>query len=159
MPKHKTVILKSPRISRVSWRNTARLQVEILFSPLQPKMTFVWEQPDAGSWLPGGNASRVPVSLNCRVVSACLMKHELLPSFKMRDLNIIRCGFPSATAINFALICEDRDLGWWLWTLLSLSQKHIHYEEEHLSCTFELNHQCQAAHHSDDSYFLLFSAF
>lgn len=63
------------------------------------------------SGLPGGNASGVPVSLNCRVVSACLTKHELLPSFKMRDLDIVRHGFPSVTAINFALLREDRGLG------------------------------------------------
>lgn len=51
MPNYKTVALKSPHISRALWRNTAKLQGEkIVFSLLQLKVKFAWEQPDAGSW-------------------------------------------------------------------------------------------------------------
>lgn len=52
------------------------------------------------SGLPGGDTSRVSVSLNCGSCLILSQKHELLPSFKMRDLNIIMHGFPSATEMS-----------------------------------------------------------
>lgn len=48
---YKSVVLKSPCISRAPWRNTAQVQGEIiLFSLPQLKVKFAWEQPDAGIW-------------------------------------------------------------------------------------------------------------
>jgi len=52
------------------------------------------------SVLPGGDTSRVSVSLNCRGCLRLSQKRELLPSFKTRDVNIITRGFPSATEMS-----------------------------------------------------------
>lgn len=68
------------------------------------------------SGLPGGDTSRASVSLNCRGCLSLSQKHELLPSFKMRDLNIITHGFPSATEMS-NYICF---IIWRLWLGLML---------------------------------------
>lgn len=133
-PNYKTVALKSPCITRVPRRNTARLQGEkIVYSLLQLKVKFAWEQPDVGSWqeMPLGFQQETPAGCHFHwtagVVSACLsnMSSYQLARWEIWTSLCIGSQVLRKRAIIFASLSEDRGLGWFLWTLLSSPQKSI----------------------------------